>query len=209
MPPPRSPARRLAAERAAAAERATRRITSERDALQGVLDAERRQAATAAGDHDRQIATLQTALADRTADLDQARIDLKVAGSRTERAETDWQKAQQDAEVARAETGRVREELTAHITRLKEKLATEREDLRQTRIQRDEARTATAVADARLEALQQALEQTEHRAQAAEQREEAAQQTISRLLALQPVPETAPAEGPGGTAPREDFPERP
>ncbi len=50
-------------------------------ALQGVLDAERRQAATAADDHDRQIATLQTAPADCAADLEQARSDLKTAGS--------------------------------------------------------------------------------------------------------------------------------
>ncbi|MGJ6969137.1 hypothetical protein ACSDR0_45330 [Streptosporangium sp. G11] len=198
-----------AAERAAAAERTTRRISSERDALQGVLDAERRRAATAADDHDRQIATLHNTLADRTADLEQARSDLKTAGSRTKRAETAEQKALQDAEAARAETGRVREELTAHITQLKEKLATEREDLRQTRVHRDEARTATAVADARLEALQQALERAEHRAQAAEQREEIAQQTISRLLVLQPTPETASAEGAGAPPITKNFSERP
>ncbi|MEU8205622.1 hypothetical protein [Streptosporangium sp. NPDC049046] len=194
-----------AAERTAAAERAARRITSERDALQGVLDAERRQAATAADDHDRQVATLRNALAERTADLEQAHSDLKTAGSRTKRAETAEQKARQDAEAARAETGRVREELTAHIARLKDKLATEREDLRQTRVHRDEAQTATAVADARLEALQQALERAEHRAQAAEQREEIAQQTISRLLTLQPAPETTSAEGAGAAAHREEI----
>jgi chromosome segregation ATPase len=90
--------------------------------------AEEARAATAADNHDRQNATLQTALTDRTADLEQAHIDLKTAGSRVERAETAQQKAHQDAEAARAETGRVREELTAHITRLEEDLVAERED---------------------------------------------------------------------------------
>ncbi|MGJ6969825.1 hypothetical protein ACSDR0_48935 [Streptosporangium sp. G11] len=63
---------------AIAAERAD---TAERDALQGVLEAERRQGAAAADDHDWQIATLHTALAECTADLEQTRDDLKTAGS--------------------------------------------------------------------------------------------------------------------------------
>ncbi|MFB9681985.1 hypothetical protein [Streptosporangium vulgare] len=172
------------AERATTAERATRRITSERDALQGVLDTERRQARAAATEHDRQIAALKTALADRTTALDQAHTDLKAAASRAERAETAREKTHQEVAAARAETTQVREEL-----------ATEREQLRRTGIQRDEARTAIAVAGARLEVLQKALEGAELRAQAAEQREEAAQQTINRLLTLQPPPQAATAEG--------------
>ncbi|GAA2987574.1 hypothetical protein [Streptosporangium longisporum] len=71
-----------AEERSAAAERASRQITSERDALQGVLDAERRQAAAAVDAYDQQITTLETRLAEHVTVLKQAQADLKAAGSR-------------------------------------------------------------------------------------------------------------------------------
>jgi hypothetical protein len=76
-------------------------------------------------------------------------------------------------------------------------------------VQGHEARTAAAVADTRLQALQHALERAEHRAQAAEQREATAQQTISHLLARPLASENASAEDPADAAHREDFSERP
>jgi chromosome segregation ATPase len=134
---------------------------------------------------------LKSALAEQAATLDQARTDLKAVGGRADRAEAAREQAYQEAEAARAETSRVREEFTVQA-----------QALQRVRDQRDEARTAAAVATAQLGTLQQALEQADHRATAAEQREATAQQTISRLLASQAGEAHPPQQSQTMTAPQ-------
>ncbi|WP_329431101.1 hypothetical protein OG339_48930 (plasmid) [Streptosporangium sp. NBC_01495] len=143
--------------------------TAERDIA--AVAKEREQMAAAAAEQQRRITELTSEVADRDTALAQAkeertlaaekarteigqlRADLEAAIARADAAETGRDKALAAAETARAETGTVRAELSGQITELRAELDGEHAAVRHAQSERDEARAATKITEARADAL--------------------------------------------------------
>ncbi|WP_436763163.1 hypothetical protein [Streptosporangium sp. V21-05] len=163
---------RVDAERAAeAAKRAAERAVAE-------AAKERQRTATAAAEQQRtideqkqkidalegEVAGRDTALAaaeekhaaaaeEARIEISRLRADLAAAIARTEAADTSRDRALAMAEKAHATTDAVRTELSAQLADLRAELAGHAQAVRHAHGERDEARAATAIAEARAEAL--------------------------------------------------------